>query len=190
MSISKRWVSVAANRERAVSLYLDLDRILTIEQIAAELGATAASIGLILREDIADADRRALASIRYSNSKVGTKNPMRGNVRAKHPRWKGVCVNQAGYLTALVDGKRQLVHRVVVATELGLRRLPVKWDVHHIDGDKTNNSLDNLAVATRIGHRAIHAMQTPKSALQSQRETIVALAVSTISRLKKTRPSS
>jgi hypothetical protein len=45
---------------------------------------------------------------------------------------------------------------VLVAKSLGLEELPAHWEVHHIDEDKTNNDLDNLAIVTKRGHRKLH----------------------------------
>jgi hypothetical protein len=47
-------------------------------------------------------------------------------------------------------------HRVVAEEMLG-RSLRPDEVVHHIDGDKTNNSPSNLAVMTRKEHAALHA---------------------------------
>ena len=47
-------------------------------------------------------------------------------------------------------------HRVVAEGMLG-RSLRPDEVVHHIDGDKTNNSPSNLAVMTRKEHAALHA---------------------------------
>lgn len=46
-------------------------------------------------------------------------------------------------------------HRLVVEKSIG-RKLTSKEDVHHINGDKTDNRLGNLQVVTRSEHRKIH----------------------------------
>lgn len=47
-----------------------------------------------------------------------------------------------GYLTAKIDGKKQLVHRLVAETYIpNPNKLPC---VNHKDEDKTNNHVDNL----------------------------------------------
>lgn len=190
MSISKSWMAVAENRLRAVSLYMDVERALTVEQIAAELGTTYHTVSAVLRQDVEPESRKALAALRYSISKTGNKNPMTGKSEAQHHLWKGECANGLGYLTIIHAGRRQMVHRVVMAQALGLRRLPEKWYVHHIDGDRMNNEIDNLALVTSAGHKSIHAMQQPLSELQSRRATLAETIASTISRSKTMSPSS
>jgi hypothetical protein len=81
---------------------------------------------------------------------------MYGRTGDKHPNWKGDCSDNKGHLTRKVNGKRQFVHRLVMAEAFGLKELPKKWHVHHIDGDGENNSLDNLALCTNAGHRHLH----------------------------------
>ena len=46
--------------------------------------------------------------------------------------------------------------RVLMEKELG-RELEPYEEVHHIDGDKTNNNLSNLKVINRTDHRKYHA---------------------------------
>lgn len=48
-------------------------------------------------------------------------------------------------------------HRVVAAEMLGRELLPGEV-VHHIDGDKSNNSPSNLQVMTQSEHAKIHAI--------------------------------
>lgn len=189
MSISKSWMAVPENRARVVSLYTDMERLLTVEEIARRLKTTHATVSRILREDLEEPVRKALAALRYSKSKTGSKNPMKGKTQSRHHNWKGLCENSDGYLTVLHNGTRQMVHRVAMAQALGLRRLPEKWAVHHIDGDKQNNTLDNLALVTAAGHKAIHSREMPLSALQSRRATIAGTLASLTSRSKETTPS-
>jgi len=46
-------------------------------------------------------------------------------------------------------------HRIVVEEHLGIT-LPKEFDVHHINGDKGDNRIENLAVMTHAAHTALH----------------------------------
>lgn len=172
MSISKTWLGNPENTKKAVELYRERS-FPTVETIAAMLGTTPQTVSRALRSALSDAERKALAAVRYSVSKTGAKNPMKGKRGMAHPKWIGECADGYGYLTCLHEGKRKFVHRVVMAEALGLQELPAHLDVHHIDDDKANNSLDNLALVTRGGHLAIHSRQLrePRSA-ELKRSTI------------------
>jgi hypothetical protein len=66
-------------------------------------------------------------------------------------------VDQQGRpIRAHVDGKRVMEHRAVMEDHLG-RPLREGEIVHHIDQDKTNNSLENLYICKgRAGHLKAH----------------------------------
>lgn len=55
----------------------------------------------------------------------------------------------------LPDGRKAWEHRVIAERLLG-RELSPNEIVHHIDGDKSNNSPDNLKVVTRQEHARLH----------------------------------
>lgn len=62
-----------------------------------------------------------------------------------------------GYLTVYVDGKNRLVHRLVAETFI---ENPLnKPCVNHIDGNKQNNSIDNLEFVSYTGN-LLHARKT------------------------------
>ena len=70
----------------------------------------------------------------------------RGNSRFD-TRWEGVTPKipkQNGYIYVSYDGRRLLAHRVIFAMHHGY------WprQVDHIDGDRTNNRIENLRSAT------------------------------------------
>lgn len=67
--------------------------------------------------------------------------------------------NKQGYLIDVnSNGKNQEIHRSVVERYLG-RKLKLDETVHHIDEDKENNCITNLAVfETRGGHLRYHAL--------------------------------
>ena len=54
------------------------------------------------------------------------------------------CLQPSGYHTVMISGNFFLVHRLVALAFLGLPPDGSTWQVHHRDGDKANNSLDNL----------------------------------------------
>lgn len=50
------------------------------------------------------------------------------------------------------------LHTVVMCEHLGLTELPKGHVVHHIDGNKKNNTVDNLALMTVSGHSKLHSL--------------------------------
>lgn len=170
MSVSKRWAENPDNVRRVLKLYKD-PRILQMHEVAKRLGTRVQNISHVLKHNMPPAELKALQRLRYSASKQGSKNPMKGKTREQHHNWKGECEDGYGYLTCLHNGKRQFVHRVVMAKVLGVEELPAHLDVHHIDSDPKNNTLDNLALVTRKGHSTIHFLQVKDSvALQLKRQ--------------------
>ena len=70
--------------------------------------------------------------------------------------WKYEYINSDGYLVNCEDrNHRYLVHRRKMENELG-RKLKYNEVVHHIDGNKLNNDLNNLQLMTRQEHIEIH----------------------------------
>lgn len=172
MSVSKRWVSDPKNQEKVLALYRDT-RLLSQEAVAKELGTTMHNVHHVLKMRMSQAERDAHSSLRKSVGKLGSKNPMKGKTGSKHHLWKGECQDGHGYLTCLHEGKRQFVHRLVMAKALGLKTLPRRFDVHHINEDRMDNRLDNLALVTRGGHRTIHFLQVKDSvSLALKRSTL------------------
>jgi len=80
-----------------------------------------------------------------------------------NPKWKGGhCDRKDGrrYIycpshPGAINGKYVLEYRLVVESKIG-RVLSPDEVVHHIDGDPTNNSIENLEVLTSSEHRKLH----------------------------------
>lgn len=171
MSVSKSWTQNPANISAALTMYRS-DPPLIVEQIARNLNTSIHNISHVLTKHLPDAEYRARKALRYSISKEGDRNPMKGKTREQHHNWIGECSDDKGYLTTLHNGERQFVHRVVMAQALGLEKLPEHLEVHHIDENPLNNALDNLALVTRAGHAKIHSLQVITALEKSRRSTI------------------
>ena len=68
-----------------------------------------------------------------------------------NPRWKGGRYKQNGYIYILVDGKYVLEHRYKVEKLLG-RKLESYEHVHHLNGIKDDNRLENLKLVLNTKH--------------------------------------
>lgn len=105
----------------------------------------------------------------YGVKRCGTDNPMYGRRKDKAPQWNGGRkIRKDGYILVIARDdhpypaytkpsgtKYILEHRRVVEQSLG-RYLEPQEVVHHIDGNPSNNQIDNLQIFTnQIEHIAI-----------------------------------
>ena len=74
----------------------------------------------------------------------------------KSPTWKGGKThNRKGYVVLIDYGDRIFEHRAVMEAHIG-RKLTDDEVVHHINGDKTDNRIENLQLMTRGEHSTLH----------------------------------
>jgi hypothetical protein len=153
MSVCKRHLANLELRNKVVSLYRK--SLLTMEQVAEEYDVGHHTVCAILKCEIPEDELRQLKALKYSESKRGYKNPMKGKVSVNY---KGDCSDGKGYLTRVVRGRRYFVHRLVFAEMLGIpvEQLPGWLEPHHIDENPLNNSPENLALCTRAAHKNLH----------------------------------
>lgn len=72
----------------------------------------------------------------------------KGRGGVKNPGDEVGWVNAGGYRRTEIDGHEFFVHTLVWAMEYGAFP-PPGFDIDHIDGDRINNRLENLRLATR-----------------------------------------
>ena len=61
---------------------------------------------------------------------------------------------RSGHLTVHLDRKTHYVHRLVLSAFVGVQDARTRMECRHLDGDPTNNNLDNLAWGTVQENRA------------------------------------
>lgn len=148
MSVSKKALKDKALCAAIVSQYRSFAG--TMGAIAERNGVTYHTVSAVLKQELSPEEKRSLRGAYHSLSKTGALNPMHGVRKAaerimrkgRASQWNG-----SGYT---------FEHRTIVAKSLGLEELPPHWEVHHIDEDKTNNDLNNLAIVTKSGHQKLH----------------------------------
>ena len=72
---------------------------------------------------------------------------------------------------------RKRLHRYVWEQEVGA--IPKGCQIHHIDGNKANNDLSNLAIMTSSGHQRLHG-QEPARKESSRRNILRAISVAPV----------
>ena len=155
VSVSAKYVQDESNRAKVLSRYKDDDKP-TVAVLAKELGTSSQNVQYIVSQFLPVREYEAEKALRYSRSKMGEKNPMLGKSGSQHHNYKGMISTGDGYTQSKSNGRYERSHREVVAHALGLEKLPEEFVVHHIDENKLNNSLDNLALTTAAGHRKLH----------------------------------
>ena len=88
-----------------------------------------------------------------------------------HPRWNGgKIISDLGYVLVKAPWHPYnrkgyySQHRLIVEANIG-RLLEPEEVVHHIDGNKLNNSIDNLSVMTQREHMMLHQMEKKSAEL-------------------------
>lgn len=112
-----------------------------------------------LKRYLTEEQRKEQHSLRVAQARFA-----RNGATGKHSaNYKGICVDSEGYASVYTtaldeETSRARLNRKVFAEALGIdvHCIPQSLEVHHIDTDRLNNNLDNLALCTRQAHAKLH----------------------------------
>lgn len=77
---------------------------------------------------------------------------------SRNPRYKGGYTRPDGYRMVVVDGRRTSEHRVVMASYLDADLDP-RWVVHHKNGQRDDNRIQNLVLyKSQAAHMRYHKL--------------------------------
>jgi transposase-like protein len=174
----EKWTK--AERDRAVTLYGE--GRLTLKEVSTETGAPVPTLRhWCLRAGVLRNPKKAAqlaASKGRKSTSVGMTRTFSAETRAKMSaakrRWadanaRGFSVKPSGY-AEVTRGPHKLrgVHRLTVEQAIGRPLLPGEV-VHHIDGNKLNNDLSNLAIMTPSTHARLHATEAHHRRVRDER---------------------
>ena len=106
---------------------------------------------------------RSVTSIQHKATRLGLKKTADHLYKVKSercqeraPGWKGGRSRSSkGYVVLSIHSRKKFEHRVVMENYLG-RPLKDNEVVHHINGDKTDNRIENLQLMTNAEHTITH----------------------------------
>ena len=75
-------------------------------------------------------------------------------IKMRNKKLKDGYINKKGYKIITFFGKRKMEHRKVYEDNFG--KIPEGFDIHHQDGNKLNNNLNNLHLMTKSEHTKLH----------------------------------
>lgn len=150
--------------ETKIGMMLRSDVIKTNQQIADEMGCAQSWVATISKRWLTPEELAVRKRLNYQASRFGDKNPSYGKRGEECGNYKGEISSGDGYLmivkpswyTGRKGSHHVFVHTLVMCKSLGLTELPASFVVHHIDGNKTNNELSNLALMTNSAHSRLH----------------------------------
>ena len=140
---------------------------LTMVEIASSIPCDVSIVRRIIRKNYTMEQFSKRKSRIYKNSKIGDKNPMKDKFREQHHNYVGDVSDGKGYIMCLKPDwytgrqgcKHVFKHHLVMCEALGLTEIPRGYCIHHIDGNKINNSLENLSMLSLSAHTRLHQLE-------------------------------
>jgi hypothetical protein len=144
---------------------------MTTKEVSVLTGIPRSTVYVRLRRSGITRDRKesqALAASKGRKTHIKTgwhhsEETKRKMSEAKKKYWegksKGVTLKPSGYYEITTGkNKGRSVHVVLMEQKIG-RRIYSHECVHHKDGDRSNNDIENLELMTKSGHTRLHATE-------------------------------
>ena len=138
-----------------------------INKIISTLHHDFATIKRVLKSKYGDAELKARFKALCAASKIGSRNPMWGKIKEKHHNYVKIQTTLSGYLrtrevpkwyTGANSDGRVLLHILKYCEYNNLTEIPDYMVVHHVDGNKLNNSKENLVLMSIGQHMKHHGL--------------------------------
>lgn len=167
-----------------VALVEDYRRGSTLVEVAAKYGLGVSTARYHVRRagalrSVQEALRLAASKGRFGSGRRGKRGPMSEEQKRKlsdsRLEWAeenavGFSIKPSGYVEyTRGPNKGRSEHVVMIERRIG-RRLIKGECVHHIDGDRSNNSIDNLALMTISGHARLHRREDALAGRRRERK--------------------
>lgn len=152
-------------KDAIVYLYLHAPDKPTLDQVAREMDRSLhRTIVPVLKEYLGEEEFKKQKALRYSRSRRDTLKKRPDKCGTESPRYMGAVLDGNGYLlilkpewyTGKQGSKHIFLHHKVFCEATGMTEIPPGFVVHHVDGDRMNNSIDNLALLSASAHQKMH----------------------------------
>lgn len=104
-----------------------------------------------------------------SFSQQHRENISRSKQKAGRNQASGIDIHNGYARFTRGENKGKLVHVFIMENRIG-RKLKADECVHHIDGDRLNNDINNLALLTISGHGRLHRLQDQIAGIERERD--------------------
>jgi hypothetical protein len=119
----------------------------------SHLGKSNGPMSKIVKSKISRANRGKKRTIQFKKkmSLLAKKKYGPGN-----PHWKGgKFTRRDGYVCLRIEGKYYLEHRIIWENHFN-KSLPPGWVIHHLNGIRNDNRINNLVALPKKGNRKHH----------------------------------